>query len=122
MTLAPARGDKVTQENLLENYGSQIKLIHGYTYQIQITDHILYIMIQHLLEESKVLLVFLVLFSCKEKKEENITEYSYPSIIINNILKKEILSYKEDLRRMQAEESNSICFFFQKGMIVLLLK
>lgn len=71
-------------------------------------------MIQHLLEESKVLLVFLVLFSCKEKKEENITEYSYPSIIINNILKKEILSYKEDLRRMQAEESNSICLFFSK--------
>ncbi|SHM73487.1 hypothetical protein SAMN05444360_116123 [Chryseobacterium carnipullorum] len=41
-------------------------------------------------------------------------EYSYPSIIINNTLKKEISSYKEDLRRMQAEESNNICLFFSK--------
>lgn len=71
-------------------------------------------MIQHLLEESKLLFVFLVLFSCKEKKKENIMEYSYPSIIINNTLKKEISSYKEDLRRMQAEESNNICLFFSK--------
>lgn len=71
-------------------------------------------MIQHLLEESKLLLVFLLLFSCKEKNEENSREYSYPSIMINNDLKKEVLSYKEDLKRMQAEESNSICLFFSK--------
>ncbi|WP_126653689.1 hypothetical protein [Chryseobacterium aureum] len=71
-------------------------------------------MIRHLLEGSKALLLFLILFSCTEKKTEKITEYFYPDIVINEQLKKEIFSYKEDLKRMQATQSNNICLFFTK--------
>lgn len=69
-------------------------------------------MIRHLLEESKLILVFLILFSCKEQKRENSKEYSFQNVIISDQLKKEIFSYKEDLRRIQSTESNNISLSF----------
>lgn len=71
-------------------------------------------MIRHLLEGNKLIFLFLALFSCTEKKTEKITEYFYPNIVIDERLKKEIFSYKDDLKRMQATESNNLCLFFTK--------
>ncbi|MCD9618028.1 hypothetical protein [Chryseobacterium gleum] len=71
-------------------------------------------MIRHLLEGNKLIFLFLTLFSCIEKKTEKITEYFYPSIVISEQLKKEIFSYKDDLKRMQATQSNNLCVFFTK--------
>ena len=71
-------------------------------------------MIRHLLEGSKALLLFLILFSCKEIKKENIKEYSYPRISIKENLKREIDSYKKGLNRLQASKSNNLSIYFNK--------
>lgn len=70
-------------------------------------------MIRHLLEENKIIvLVLLAFFSCKKQETESVREYSYPRVIINDNLKREIFSYKEDLNKIQATESSnlSLCF------------
>ncbi|PWN59465.1 hypothetical protein [Chryseobacterium viscerum] len=71
-------------------------------------------MIQTLLEKSRLILVLLTLFSCKERKTDNSKEYLYQKVVINDQLKKEISSYKEDLRRMDASESNNLSIFFTR--------
>ncbi|NIF06146.1 hypothetical protein F3J23_11910 [Chryseobacterium sp. Tr-659] len=71
-------------------------------------------MIRPLLEGSKFILLLLVLFSCKKQKTENAKEYLYQKVVINDQLKKEITSYKEDLRKMDASESNNLSLFFLK--------
>jgi len=71
-------------------------------------------MIRHLLEENKIIiLVLLAFFSCKKQKTKIAREYSYPKIVINDNLKREIFSYKEDLSKIQATESSnlSLCLF-----------
>lgn len=79
-------------------------------------------MIRHLLEENKIIiLVLLAFFSCKKQTTESIKEYSYPRIIVNDNLKKEIFSYKEGLRRLQASESNnlSLCFIRRNDSVFI---
>ncbi|GAA5102618.1 hypothetical protein GCM10023210_43800 [Chryseobacterium ginsengisoli] len=71
-------------------------------------------MIQHLLKKSKLVLVFLIVLACKEQKTEIIKEYYFQSVKVNDKLEKEIFSYKEDLKRMQAAESNNLSLFFVK--------
>ncbi|RLJ31825.1 hypothetical protein CLU97_1264 [Chryseobacterium sp. 7] len=71
-------------------------------------------MIRHLLEGSKALLLFLILFSCQENKREKIKEYSYPRILIKENLKREIYSYKQELNRLQASKSNNLSIYFSK--------
>lgn len=70
-------------------------------------------MIQHLLEKNKIIiLLLLAFFSCKEKNAKSVREYSYPKVIINDNLKKEIFSYKEDLNKIQATESSNLSLYF----------
>lgn len=71
-------------------------------------------MIRHLLEGSKFILMFFILFSCKENKKENNTKYSYPQIIIKQNLKKEILSYRAGLTKFHASKNNSLSICFNK--------
>lgn len=72
-------------------------------------------MIRHLLEGSKFSMIFLIVFiSCKKSSKENVQKHSYPRVVISNKLKKEIFSYKEDLHRMQANESHNLSLYFIK--------
>lgn len=52
------------------------------------------------------------MLSCSKVSEVKTKEYNFPYISINKNLKKEILSFKEDLKNLQATKVSEISIFF----------